>query len=163
MMTTKKDAKRRKRAKKKSKRKVKSAQALFIEKMKKSNDVPGGKIVVEPKGEEKMSEIILHFAKPFLDECEDEESVRKAIGLAVIIWNVSLLPKINQDQEIQRICSALSPSHDATDLATAMHYVDMLLERKKKYFSNNKRSIINYQISGSSENRRLDVASTLSP
>ena len=54
-MTTKKDAKKRKRAKKKkkSKRKVKSAQALFIEKMKKSNDLPGAKMLVEPDDEEK--------------------------------------------------------------------------------------------------------------
>jgi hypothetical protein len=64
-MASKKDAKKRKHGKKKkNKRKVKSAQALFIEKMEASNELPGAKITVEPKDEEKMSEVILEFAKP---------------------------------------------------------------------------------------------------
>ena len=116
---------------KKNKRKGKSAQALFIEKMKKSNDVHGGKIIVEPKGAEKMSEVILHFAEPFLEECKDEETEKKVIGLAILIWNVSLLPKEKQGQAVQKICSDTSSSNDADGFATALHYVNMLLERKK--------------------------------
>ena len=163
-MTSKKGAKKRKRAKKKKhKRKTKSAEALFIEKMRKSDDFPGAKIIIDPKDENKMSEVILYFAKPFLDECEDEESEKKAIALAILIWNVSLFPKKDRDKEIQRLISDTIPVNDISDLATMKYYVNMLLERKKKYYPNNKRVIVNYQFSVSRNSRRLDVASTLSP
>jgi len=163
-MTTKKDAKKKRRAKKrKDKRKEKSAQALFIEKMKKSNDLPGTKMIVDPEGEEKMSAVILDFAKPLLDECEDKESERRAVGLAVLVWNVSLFPEKDQDRKIQKLCSDLSPSNDATDFGALMPYINMLLERKKTYYPDIKRAIVNYQMSGSGKYRRLDVASTLSP
>jgi len=154
----------RKRVKKKQKkRKVKSAQAQFMDKVKNSSKLPISKMVVDPEGEAKMSEVILDFAKPFLDKCEDEESEKKAIGLAILIWNVSLFPKKKRDQEIENLCSGLSSSEDANDFAALMNYVNILLERKKVYYPDNKRAIINYQMSGSGKNRRLDVASTLSP
>ena len=163
-MTTKKEATRRKRAqKKKNKRKKKSPQARYFEKVENSNDLPTSKLVVDPGAEAKMSEVILEFAKPFLDKCEDEASEIKTIGLAIIIWNMSLFPEKNRDREIEKLCSGLSPSDDANDFAALMGYVDILLERKRKYYSDNQRAIIKYQLSGTGKNRRLDVASTLSP
>ena len=120
-------------------------------------------MIVDPEGEAKMSEVILDFAKPLLDKCEDEESEKKAIGLAILIWNVSLFPKKKRDQEIENLCSGLSSSEDANDFAALMNYVNLLLERKNEYYPDNKRAIMNYQMSGSEKNRRLDVASTLSP
>ncbi len=163
-MTTKKVAKKKKRdKKKKNKRKIKSPQAIFIDKVKNSNKLPVSKMIVDPEGEAKMSEVILDFAKPFLDKCEDEESEKKAIGLAILIWNVSLFPKKKRDQEIENLCSGLSSSEDANDFAALMNYVNILLERKDECYPDNKRAIINYQMSGSGKNRRLDIASTLSP
>jgi len=161
-MTTKKEAKKRKRDQKKEKKQKKeSVQARFLKKVKESKDLPVSKVVVDPEGEVKMSEVILDFAKPFLDKCEDEESERKAIGLAIIIWNMSLFSKKDQDREIEKLCSDLSPTDDANDFAALMDHVNVLLERKKKYYPGNKRAIINYQTSGSGKNRRLDVASTI--
>ena len=145
------------------KRKVTSAQAHFIEKVTKSNKLPVSKMIVDPEREAKMSEVILDFAKPFLNKCEDEESEKKAIELAILIWNLSLFPKKSRDQEIEKLCSGLSPSEDANDFAALMNYVNILLERKQEYYPDNKRAIISYQMSGSGKNRLLDVASTLSP
>ena len=163
-MTTKKEAIRRKRTqKKKNKRKKKPPQARFFEKVKDSNDLPISELVIDPEGEARMSEVILEFAKPFLDKCEDEASERNAIVLAILIWNVSLFPGKDRDREIEKVCSELSPSGDANDFAALMGYVDIMLERKKKYYSENKRIIMKHQISGSGKYRRLDVASTLSP
>ncbi len=83
--------------------------------------------------------------------------------MAILIWNLSLLPEENQDREIEQMCAELPGSVDAKASATLMDYAKFLLERKKKYYSDNKRAIVSYQISGSGKNRRLDVASTLSP
>ncbi len=88
---------------------------------------------------------------------------KKAIELAILIWNLSLFPKKSRDQEIEKLCSGLLPSEDANDFAALMNYVNILLERKQEYYPDNKRAIISYQMSGSGKNRLLDVASTLSP
>ena len=85
------------------------------------------------------------------------------MSLAILVWNASLLPEKSRDQAIQKMYSDLPPSDDATDLATMMYYVDMLMERNRKYFRNNKKAIIDYQFSGSGKGRHLDVVSTLSP
>ncbi len=163
-MTTKKEAKKRKRAqRKKNKPKRKSPQKRFLDKVKNSNDLPISHVVVEPEGQAKMSEIILEFAEPLLDQCEGEKSERTATALAIMIWNLSLFPEKDQDREIEKMCSKLLGSNDAKDYAALVDYATFLMERKKKYYSDNKRAIMDYQISGSGKNRRLDVASTLSP
>ncbi len=162
-MTTKREAKKRKRnKKKKNKRQMKSPQARFIDKVKDSTSFPVSGVIVDPEGQAKMSEVILDFAKPLLDECKDDESIAKATGLAILIWNLSLLPQSDLDREIEKVCAGLSNSDDARDSAALMDYANLLLERKKKYYADNKRTIINYHISGSGKDLRLDVASTLS-
>ncbi len=59
--------------------------------------------------------------------------------------------------------SDLIPANDISDLATMKYYVNMLLERKKKYYPNIKRAIFDYKFSVSGNSRHLDVASTFSP
>jgi len=162
-MTTKKEAKKRKRIKrKKNKRKNKSPQTRFFEKVKNSSALPVSHVVVEPEGQVRMSEVILEFAEPLLEQCKDEKSAAGATGLAISVWNLSLLPEKSQGQEIIKMCSELTGSDDPKDYDELMDFAKVLLERKKKYYSDNKRAIANYQISGSGKNRRLDVASTLS-
>jgi hypothetical protein len=163
-MAKKKDSKKKRRDNKKKKRaKIKSGQALLLDKIRKSGDFPEALIAVEPKGAEKMSEVILDFAEPLLAKCQDDKTERKAVGIAILVWNLSLLPKKEQKEGIQDIYSVYSKSYDATDRAIMMYIVDMLLERKKKHFPNHKRAIVEYQFSGSGKTRRLDVASTLAP
>jgi len=55
--------------------------------------------------------------------------------MAILVWNVSLLPKENQDKAIQKICSDSSPSNDATDFATMLHYVNELFQGVKSPIS----------------------------
>ena len=128
-----------------------------------STVLEGEKIIVKNKGLEKMSDLILDFAKPLLDICDDNETIKKAISIAIIVWNISLLPEKHHEKAIKKISLDLSPHGDATDVATIMSYVDMLMKRKKEYFPNNNRAIINYHISDLKEGIHLDVASTLSP
>ena len=164
-MSKKKNKKDIQRAKRKKKNyKPKSARAHLLNKLQKSKYLSGRMRVVDAPGEEKMSEVILDFAKPLLDSCNDDnELIKKAISMAIIVWNITLLPDKDQDNAIQDISSKLSPSQNASDYVTMMSYIDMLKERKKKYFSNNKRAIVNYHFSIVQEGFHLEVASTLSP
>jgi hypothetical protein len=163
-MTRKKQIKKRKRAqRKKTKRKKTSTLQRFVKKVTNSDDLPFTKFIVEPEGQEKMSEVILDFAEPLLDECENEASEKVAVAMAILVWNISLLPENDQDREILKICSELAGSDDKKQIARLMDYANYLLERKKRYYAENQRYIVKYEISGSGNSQRLDVASTFSP
>ena len=135
----------------------------FVKKVTSSDDLPFTKFIVEPRGHEKMSEVILDFAEPLLDECENEETAKVAVAMAILVWNASLLPEEDQNREILKMCSDIAGSDDAKQIAQLMDYANYLLERKNRNYAENRRYIVKYEISGSGKNRRLDVASTLSP
>jgi len=161
-MTRKKEIKKRKRAKrKKNKQKRTPTLQRFVKNVKSSDDLPFTKFIVEPEGHEKMSEVILDFAEPLLDECETEAAEKIAVAMAIHIWNASLLPEKDQSPEIRKMCSQLAGSDDAERIAELMEYANFLLERKDIHYAENRRHIVKYEISGSGKNRRLDVASTL--
>ena len=85
-MTAKKDAKKRKKEKRKKNRaKQKSGQTLLLEKIKKSEHLSNRQIIIEPEDAEKMSEVIISFAEPYLEECIDEEMEKKTLILAITL------------------------------------------------------------------------------
>lgn len=66
-----------------------------------TKDVPldGCKIVVQPSGETKMSEVLLEFIEPYSQYWKTKEELNKLLGVAVIAWNAALLPG-NERKEI---------------------------------------------------------------
>ena len=54
-----------------------------------------------------MSEVIIVFAKPLLDAAKGHESKKKAVGLAIVCWNLSLLPKHEQQKEREKVLHTL--------------------------------------------------------
>lgn len=146
------------------KRKQKSGKSHLLNKLKRTKYLSGKMRIVEAPDKEKMSEVILDFAEPLLENCDDNnELLKKAITIAIIVWNISLLPEKDHDDAIQDISSKLSPSENASDYVAMMSYIDMLMERKKKYFSNNRRAIVSYHFSNVQGGIHLYVASTISP
>ena len=112
---------------------------------------PGKQYEVEPLRPQqsfharKMSEVILDFAEPLLDAIDDDELFEKAIGCAVVCWNLSFLTEIKKQRHVRAIVNKL----DKSDLLTrfeAEDYVRMLLERKRILFADEKRIVINYKI-----------------
>ena len=56
----------------------------------------GRKVVVEPRGVAKMSEVLEAFVEPFLDHAHTEDATRTLLMLAVLEWNASGLPEEEQ-------------------------------------------------------------------
>ncbi len=52
-----------------------------------------------------MSEVLLDFANPLLDEAKSDKEKRTAITISALIWNASLLP------EREKACYDLAPSN----------------------------------------------------
>ena len=131
-MTRKKsDKKRRKQKQKKNSPKGKSGRELLKEKVQKDWNIPKEKIVTSQKGVEKMSEVILEFAEPLLDACEDDASSEKAISIAICVWNMSLLSKEKQEKAMKDIYVVFSETNDDEYLETLRQIVDMLIKRKR--------------------------------
>ncbi len=113
---------------------------------------------LNPAGTEKMSEVILRFAEPFKD---DDGLVSKAmLEIAIIIWNASFMPKDMQRKALEDVVNVL-PSDDSEARRELFLIVNMLLERKRQYFSNNKRMIMDYHITESAHSIHVDVVSTV--
>jgi hypothetical protein len=63
---------------------------------------------ISPANREKMSEIIAEFSAPLLNAVNNFEDQKKAISMAIAIWNISLFSEENQLQslkEMERIIS----------------------------------------------------------
>ena len=160
-MSAKRRDKHQKRAKKKRNTARKSAKSIVLNRVKKSKHLSNFELIDNPPGTEKMSQVILNFAEPMTDGLsdEDDDAFRNIIGLAISVWNASLLPDKEQEKTLEQIVEVVVDS-DAVDLTMLHYFIDALMKRKKKYFFKNKRFIIDYQIITSKRGRHLYVVST---
>jgi hypothetical protein len=115
--------------------------------------------VIQNTGDlEKMSDVIHRFAEPLQDENGDVPA--NMIRFAILVWNASLLPKDEQEEAFGDIIKAL-PGNIRGLREGALSVISMLLERKEKYFSDNKRIIIDYDITETEDMLNLNVVSTV--
>ena len=115
--------------------------------------------IIQSAGElEKMSDVIHRFAEPLQDENGDVPV--NMIRFAILVWNASLLPKDKQEKALRDIIKAL-PGHVGGLREEAASVISMLLDRKSKYFSDNKRVIIDYDITETEDMLNLNVVSTV--
>ena len=159
-MAAKKDKKARRLARKRKvqRRTPSSGQQILLQRVRASQHVPNTQVIVTPAGTEKMSEVILRFAEPLQD---DDGLVSKVmIEMAIILWNASFMPRDMQRRAVEDVVNVL-PSHDSEARRELFFIVNMLLERKRQYFSNNKRMIMDYHITESAHGINLDVVSTV--
>lgn len=132
------------------------------DKIKRSGIFQGDKVEFVHGMKEKMSEVLLDFAEPLLEGIEDDDykAMEKAIGFAAAVWNLSLMPKTEQKEELNDILK-IAAKDDPEMLNVAEGMVRMLLDRKEKYFPNNRRFIINYEFGMRNGQPWLNVASTV--
>lgn len=141
----------------KVKNRLNNDQDKFLEKLKKT----GRQVVVNPKGEVRMSDVLQDFAEPLLMETSTDDEVKMAIRFAILVWNASLMPKPEKEKELKALITQLSKSDNPSQTTTMKFYVDMLLKRKEEMFPDIKRAIIDCHFFGSGSKLRFDVASTV--
>jgi hypothetical protein len=112
---------------------------------------------------EKMSEVIPKFAEPLIDSAGDnDEAYKNAVAMAILVWNASLMPEDEQDSFLNEMIEDISGS-SAEDYAMSLQIIDMLLDRKRKYFKENNRFIVDFEIRCTENDRHLSVVSTTQP
>ncbi len=106
-----------------------------------------------------MSEIILEFADPLLKDAKDNKiRIESAVGFSVVVWNLSLFP---EDKFIEGRESIIRESKfkDEAKITEMENLINMLLERKEKYFKKERRVVSHYYIDYNGNEMRLDVVS----
>ncbi|MBU1052394.1 MAG: hypothetical protein KKC46_01015 [Proteobacteria bacterium] len=117
---------------------------------------------ISPASRKKMSEIITEFAAPLLDAANNFEDQKKAISIAIAIWNISLLPEENQSQSLKEIESIVSSSTEGDDFPKVRQEIfSYLIYRKNHLFQDIKRFVQDYEIFETSEGLYLNIASIM--
>lgn len=102
------------------------------------------KIIHNPPGQEKMSEVLRKFVAPYwhIPDPDNEEAIRKLITTAIVAWNTALLPEAERADKLAKIAGAL-PKEAHTDFYAI---VGEMIERKEKHFAHYDRLIIDYEL-----------------
>ncbi|MCL5960365.1 MAG: hypothetical protein M1358_13825 [Chloroflexi bacterium] len=133
------------------KRKVQS-QVLFSDK----------EVVFQSGSPEKMSEILEAFVQPYLEYAETRKSYEKLIAVAAVAWNAALFPPEERQTMLDETSKIIQTSGgNKEDVEIYRGLVNELIKRKERYFADNKRLIVSYQISETRGGFHLLVASTM--
>jgi hypothetical protein len=148
--------------KRRTKKNLRPAEEILLERVSKSEFLEDTELVISPSGHEKMSEVLIDFASPLIEVFPGREDAHLTFSLATLAWNASLLPKRERKRLVGEIASELFPS-DREGSETTKSFVNWMIKRKEQYFRDNKRFILDFQISGSGDDVRLSVVSSLDP
>ena len=107
----------------------------------------------------KMSQVLLDFARPLLDTVDDD-GFKNVIIFAALCWNISFLPEQKQNKELQSVLDELSKSNPLMRPELEA-WAKALLRRKKAFFTDERRMVVNYKVVETEDSHRLFVMSTL--
>ena len=114
----------------------------------------------EPE-DRKLSTRILEIAKPLTDQAVNNDQFEGMVRLAVLCWNVALLPPDQQEQKLRSLVETMAkgePEDFAHELTTWGH---VLLDRKRKLFGNDRRVALDCTIERVGGSLRLHVVTSL--
>ena len=121
----------------------------------------GHKVVVEPRGVTKMSEVLKAFVEPYLALADTEDAYRKLLTLAVVAWNASFLTEEEQSEMVDDITSEAMPAATREEREDLRELVSTLVERKGAYFSEYRRRIIDFELTDMGKDYHLSVVSIM--
>jgi hypothetical protein len=109
----------------------------------------------------KMSAVILKLAEPLLKKYgDDDKRIETIVSLTIAEWNRLLLPEDEREKFQDVMVDTLSPPDDDAAMVGSLLYIsDLIAERKKKYFPNLKKVILNQELIVSNGNITLNIAS----
>jgi len=101
-----------------------------------------------PAGGVRMSEVLEYFVEPFFDEdIHDIEAYRRLLTLGVLAWNAALRPEPEGQAMVDDVIGKGMRRETPEVRAFARKVVDHLIERKKRYFAQCRRPILNFEVS----------------
>ncbi|MGD9975377.1 MAG: hypothetical protein AB7S77_20135 [Desulfatirhabdiaceae bacterium] len=111
----------------------------------------------------KISEVILDLCEPYLRKYNNPNQIKGIIHIAIMAWNVSLLPESDQVSMQERIIENHPSILSAEDTATFLNFFDELIVRKNKLYPNIREYILKHDVSFENGHVNLGVGSTPVP
>jgi hypothetical protein len=118
-------------------------------------------MVMNPKGEAKMSEVLGQFVEPYLDEARTQHQRETLFSLAVIAWNLALMPDSDHQSFMDEVIKQGLVKQGSLVQHDLEHLLDELVTRKRTFFADNQRYIIDFHLQDRRGTFHLSVASTL--
>ena len=106
----------------------------------------------------KISETIIDFAQPLLmhvDSTTSQETIQQGFGLAVTIWNIFVMDRVNGNSDYQTLMrKQLGDQWEANPVIKA------LVDRRLKNFDDDMRFIAEHHVSFDANGYRLRAAAS---
>lgn len=121
-----------------------------------TQSLPAGrlKVVKRPTGR-KVSEVLMEFSEPWLNEARNDKQRKTVIGMAVLAWNMAAIGELERwDGMSQEFGEKLSEA--------GKKILRQMIARRLSMYPEENRQVLDYQISGSGNDMRLDVVYSLS-
>ena len=118
---------------------------------------PNAKIVQNPPGLAKMSQVFEDFLAPEMDNAEGEEQLRQVLTLGMIAWNASLL----RPAEREKLLQDTEQTMPAEVRAALRLLVEPLIRRKEEHFAEHRRFILKYILTYDADGPYLQVVSSM--
>ena len=119
------------------------------------------KMVVNPKGVAKMSEILEEFIEPYKDTTQDFSDLETLLNIAVLAWNITLVPRENRQDAMGSILLEMTAGANQAVKSELQSMLNELIARKDRHFSNCQRFITSFDLQDLGDDYYLSVASTL--
>lgn len=129
----------------------------FEQKVKQQASVHGHEIMFDTSNPQKMSDIIIHYAEPLIDVARTDEDEEKAIVMAIILWNIAVVPENERQGMIDSITSTPLKGNNSTEFNQTLAY---FMERKQELYPDVNRMILEYECTQTPDGLHLNVAST---
>jgi hypothetical protein len=119
------------------------------------------------EGLAKMSEVLKDFIRPYADIPQNKKELQRLLETVVTAWDLAFMPKEKRESELDQIFASMlkkaKKNIDKEDLATSRALIEDFIDRKLKYFADEQRQVIDFQVEylGRGE-YHLSVASAMS-
>lgn len=119
-------------------------------------------MLMNPKGEVKMSEVLEAFVEPYLDFAQTRSQRETLFSIAVFAWNLAILPESGRQAAIDELIKVNLKGSSLLAEQDMREIIAELIARKQNFFANNKRYIVDFELQDTDKQFHLSVASTLS-
>jgi hypothetical protein len=130
----------------------------FARNMKRDGTLGNNKLIFNPAGEVKMSDVLGQVIEPYLEELETLDAYRTLVTAGAMAWNNTLLPPEGQAAGFTAIDGLDIP---AKNKEIMKELIMTLMKRKQALFPDIRRFIISYEVSDLGNQWHLSVASTI--
>lgn len=104
----------------------------------------------------KLSDVLLELAKPLLTTARTEEDFRTDVETAILGWNLSFLPADKRATFLRDSMDSLPGGREDLPVE-AEQCLQMLVARKQALFPDDRRIVVDHQISGGPRDGNLVV------